>query len=73
MYESGNIHAYYAYMQKTHGQGAIDRLQDKCGMVMNWRVSDYEEMEMHYKSMFAWMQQQRAEGVTGQLELVAWA
>ena len=69
----GNIQNYYPYMLENYGQTIIDWIKDHQTMHMNWRQADYEEMEIHYKSMFAWMQEQRREGVTGMLELVPWA
>ena len=71
-FRHGNLSEFARWMLREYGQGHLDRLADMRSMVMKWKVADYEEMIIHYKSMFAWMEQQRADGITGRLELVPW-
>ena len=73
MFEAGNLHNYDIYMEREYGRGVIDRLREMRGVIVNWKACDYDEMATFYREQFERMLRDRAEGITGKLEVIPWA
>lgn len=72
-FRHGNLSEFARWMLREYGQGHLDRLAEMRSMVMNWKACDYAEMADYYREQFQKMQRDRAEGITGKLEVTAWA
>jgi len=47
--EGGNFENYYPYMLDMYGQEKIDELKELSQTTVNYKITDYEEMEQDFK------------------------